>query len=42
MGCDGIWETMTNEEVAKYIKKKLEENLDKKSILSNFLDDNLA
>lgn len=42
MGCDGIWETFSNEEVASTIQGNLDNKLPLDQILTKFLDLNLA
>lgn len=39
MGCDGIWETKTNEEMVEYIYDKLKEKKDSKQIVEELLND---
>ena len=39
MGCDGIWETKSNEEMVDYIYKKLEEGKDLKTLSEELLND---
>lgn len=33
MGCDGVWEIMTNEEVGKWVSKQIKDGQSKKDIL---------
>ena len=42
MGCDGIWETFSIEEVASTIQENLDNKLPLDQILTKFLDLNLA
>ena len=42
MGCDGIWETMSNQEVADFVSERIEKKIPIQQILSEFLDKNLA
>lgn len=39
MGCDGIWETKSNEEMVAYIYDKLKKGKDAKSIVDELLND---
>lgn len=39
MGCDGIWETKSNEEMVEYIYAKLKEEKDLKTITEELLND---
>jgi serine/threonine protein phosphatase PrpC len=39
MGCDGIWETKTNEEMVAYIYDKLKQDKDPKKIVDELLND---
>jgi len=38
MGCDGIWECMTNEGLIKFCSSKLSQNLNVKTILEELLE----
>ena len=42
LGCDGIWETYTVEEICDIIDSQLEKNNNLEKILTEFLDMNLA
>lgn len=42
MGCDGIWEKRTNEEMVDYVYKKMKENVPIKQIVSDLLLDTVA
>ena len=39
MGCDGIWETKSNQEMVDYIKEKLQKGFDAGTVLEHLLDD---
>lgn len=39
MGCDGIWETKTNEEMVEYIYERLKQKKDLKTIIDELLND---
>jgi serine/threonine protein phosphatase PrpC len=39
MGCDGIWETKSNEEMVEYIYRKIKEGKDPKIIIDELLND---
>jgi serine/threonine protein phosphatase PrpC len=39
MGCDGIWETKTNEEMVEYIYERLNKGKDQKQIIDELLND---
>lgn len=42
MGCDGIWEKKSNEEMVEYVYNKLKQNTDIKQIVSELLLDTIA
>lgn len=45
MGCDGVWETKTNDEMVEWIYKKLDgraQTIDLKEVVSDLLNDNLS
>lgn len=42
MGCDGIWEKKSNEEMVEYVYERLNKNQDLKSIVSELLLDTIA
>ena len=42
MGCDGIWENKSNEEMVEYVYAKLKQTQDLKQIVSELLLDTLA
>ena len=42
MGCDGVWETFSNQEISNFIQQRLDKNMEGESILKEFLDENLA
>lgn len=39
MGCDGIWETKTNEQMVEYIYEKLRVKKDLKQVVRDLLED---
>lgn len=39
MGCDGIWETKSNEEMVDFIYDKLKKGLDSKTIVEELMND---
>ena len=39
MGCDGIWETKSNEEMVEFIYKRIKEGKDSKKIIEELLND---
>lgn len=39
MGCDGIWETKTNEEMVEYIYDRLKEKKSPRAIVDELLND---
>ena len=39
MGCDGIWETKSNEEMVEYIYERLRQKKDQKTIVEELLND---
>ena len=38
LGCDGVWETKTNQEILKLINKYLKKDKDLKFIIETLLD----
>ena len=42
MGCDGIWEKRTNEEMVEFVYAKMKENTPLKQIISDLLLDTVA
>jgi serine/threonine protein phosphatase PrpC len=42
MGCDGIWERKSNEEMVEYVYDRLNENVGLKDIVSQLLNDTIA
>lgn len=42
LGCDGIWEKLSNAEICEFIEKRLEKKQSLEEILIDFLDFNLA
>ena len=42
MGCDGIWEKKSNEEMVEYVYKKLNAKIEIKQIVSDLLLDTIA
>ena len=42
MGCDGIWEKKTNEEMIEYVYAKMNKNIEIKQIVSDLLLDTVA
>lgn len=42
MGCDGIWEIMSNSEICLFIKEKLKKGVKLDLIVEEFLNINLA
>ena len=42
MGCDGIWEKKSNEEMVEYVYDKMKTTQDLKSIVSDLLLDTIA
>lgn len=42
MGCDGIWETKSNDDMVDYIYKKFDEGKDLKTISEDLLNDNIS
>lgn len=42
MGCDGIWETKTEEEIGDLVKKMEGQNLEYQKIVENLLDQLIA
>lgn len=42
MGCDGIWETKSEEEIGKLIASMEEQDLEKDKIVENLLDELIA
>jgi serine/threonine protein phosphatase PrpC len=39
MGCDGIWETKSNEEMVEYIYERLKKGKESKDIVTELLND---
>jgi len=42
MGCDGIWERKSNEEMVEYVYDKMKENMELKDIVAQLLNDTIA
>ncbi|KAI9263105.1 phosphatase 2C-domain-containing protein [Phascolomyces articulosus] len=42
IACDGIWDCMTNQQVADFIRSKIKEKVDLKTICENLMDECLA
>ena len=42
MGCDGIWEKKSNEEMVEYVYDKLKQDIPIKQIVSDLLLDTIA
>ena len=45
MGCDGVWETKSNDEMVEWIYNKLDgkgQTIDLKTVVSELLNDNLS
>lgn len=42
IGCDGIWEMMSNDEIFTFIKNKLNKGETLSKIVEDFLDKNCA
>lgn len=38
MGCDGIWQVKSNEDMVKWVAKKIENKIDANKIVENLLD----
>ena len=42
MGCDGIWESKSNQEMIDFVGSKLKDGKDLKTVASELLEDNIS